>query len=93
MSTQRKRQVYRYTIPVDDKPHTFPLTHDPLHVANGAALDEVDFWAEHDSGSDERAATFQVFATGQALPDGALHVGSCRRGLEGLVRHLYRLTR
>jgi len=31
-----KRQVFRYTVKVDDRPHTFDLTNDPLHVANGA---------------------------------------------------------
>ena len=46
--TMGKRQVFRYTIPVDDQPHTVHLTNDPLHVANGQLIDEVEFWAEHD---------------------------------------------
>lgn len=85
-----KRQVFRYTVPVDDQPHTFDLTNDPLHVANGAMLDEVEFWAEHDMDAPEYPAVFQVVGTGQPLPDGAVHVGTCPR-IHGLVWHLYRL--
>ena len=84
-----KRQVFRYTVQVDDQPHVIHLTHDPLHVDNGATLDEVDFWAEHDDGG-EYPAVFQVVGTGQPLPDG-VYVGTCPRTREGLVWHLYRL--
>jgi hypothetical protein len=87
-----KRQIFRYIVPVNDQPHAIPLTHDPLYVANGDTLDEVEFWAEHDSDSDEWAATFQVFGTGQPLPDGAVYVGTCPRTREGLVWHLYRIS-
>ena len=48
-----KRQVFRYTVKVGDQPHTFDLTNDPLHVANGATLDEVEFWAEHHADAPE----------------------------------------
>ena len=44
-----KRQVFRYTVKVDAQPHTFDLTGDPLHVANGATLADVEFWAECDA--------------------------------------------
>ncbi len=43
------RRMFRYTVPVDDTPWTFDLTSDPVHVASGATLDEVDFWAEFTS--------------------------------------------
>ena len=86
-----KRQVFRYTVPVDDRPHVIHLTSDPLHVANGVTLDEVEFWAEHDMDAPEYPAAFQVAGTGQPLPDGALYVGTAPRTREGLVWHLYRL--
>ena len=86
-----KRQVFRYTVKVDDQPHTFDLTSDPLHVANGATLDEVEFWAEHDPDAPEYPAAFQVVGTGHPLPDGAVYVGTCPRTREGIAWHLYRL--
>ncbi len=52
MSTRR---MFRYTVPVDDNPWTFDLTSSPVHVANGATLDEVEFWAEHDDGAPKTA--------------------------------------
>ncbi len=85
-----KRKVYRYTIPVDDQPHVVHLTNDPLHVAVGATVDEVEFWAEHDDGALEYPAAFQVVGTGQLLPEGARYAGTCPR-VRGLVWHLYRL--
>ena len=89
--TMSKRTVYRYTIPVDDQSHVIRLTGDPLHVANGATLDEVEFWAEHDDEALEYPAAFQVVGTGQPLPEGAVYAGSAPRTREGLVWHLYRL--
>lgn len=86
-----KRQVFRYVVPVDDRPHVIHLTNDPLHVANGVTLDEVDFWAEHDTGGLEYPAAFQVVGTGQPLPDGARYVGTCPRTREGVVWHLFRI--
>ena len=86
-----KRQVFRYTVPVDGQPHVIHLTSDPLHVANGVTLDEVEFWAEHDMGAPEYPAAFQVVGTGHPLPDGALYVGTAPRTREGLVWHLFRV--
>ena len=86
-----RRQIFRYTVPVDDQPHVIHLTGDPLHVANGVTLDEVEFWAEHDMDAPEYPAAFQVVGTGHPLPDGALYVGTAPRTREGLVWHLYRL--
>lgn len=69
--------MYRYVVPVDDKPHTIELAparaadFGPLHLA--ATLHQVEFWAVH---SDEYADrpipfTFQVFGTGHDVPPGA----------------------
>jgi hypothetical protein len=87
-----KRQVFRYTVPIDDQPHVIHLTNDPLHVASGMIRsDELEFWAEHDTGALEYPAVFQVVGTGQPLPDGARYVGTAPRTREGLVWHLYRV--
>lgn len=85
------RRVFRYTVPVDDRPWTFDLTSDPVHVAGGATLDEVEFWAEYDDGAPKAARRFQVFGTGHPLPQNARWVGTCPR-VSGLVWHLYELV-
>ena len=51
----------------------------------------VEFWAEHDTDLAEEPRTFQVFGTGQPLPDGAHWVGTCDRTPDGHVPHLYEL--
>jgi hypothetical protein len=90
-ATDGTRQMFRYTVPVDDKPWTFDLTGDPVAVANGYTLDEVDFWAEYAEGAPKKARRFQVFGTGHPLPPGARHVGTCLRA-SGLIWHLYELV-
>jgi hypothetical protein len=86
------RCMYRYTVPVDDRPHLVLLTSSPVHVANGRTLDEVEFWAEHVSGAPEVARAFQVFGTGHPLPENARYVGTGPRTREGIVWHLYELA-
>lgn len=57
------------------------------------AVHVVEFWAEHDPDAyTEEPRTFQVFGTGQPLPDGAAWVGTCDRTPEGLVWHLYEVA-
>jgi hypothetical protein len=85
------RRMFRYTVPVDDRPWTFDLTGDPVHVANGVTLDEVDFWAEYAEGVPKAARRFQVFGTGHPLPENARWVGTCPR-VSGLVWHLYEIV-
>jgi hypothetical protein len=82
--------MFRYTVLVDDQARVFDLTGDPVHVANGAALDEVEFWAEYTDGAPAKARRFQVFGTGHLLPPGARWAGTCPR-VSGLVWHLYEL--
>jgi hypothetical protein len=85
------RRMFRYTIPVDDKEWTQWLTSDPVHVANGRTLDEVEFWAEYTEGAPKRHRSFRVFGTDHPLPANARHVGTCPR-VSGLVWHLYELV-
>jgi hypothetical protein len=87
-----ERRMFRYTVPVDDRPWTFDLTSDPVHVANGRLLDEVEFWAECTESTPKAGRTFQVFSTGHPLPANARYVGTCPR-VSGLVWHLYELVR
>jgi hypothetical protein len=86
------RRMFRYAVPVDGEPHLVSLMGSPVHVANGATLDEVEFWAEHVSGAPEVARAFQVFGTGHPLPPGARHVGTCPRTPEGIVWHLFEIA-
>jgi hypothetical protein len=83
------RAMYRYVIPVDDQPHGEVLTGEPVAVATTADGRAVEFWAEHDPELSKTAWTFQVFGTGQPIPDGADWVGTCPRTDLGLVWHLY----
>ncbi len=42
---QGARRMYRYVVPVDDRPHLVLLTSSPVRVDNGRTLEEVEFWA------------------------------------------------
>lgn len=82
------RTIYRYVVPVDDRPHSFTLTGDPVAVAVAeACIDRVEFWAEHDDDAGATDRSFQVFGTGHPLPPGARYAGTCNR-VSGLVWHL-----
>jgi len=82
------RAMYRYEVQVDDQPHPFFLTSGPVHVA-APSPNVVEFWAENRGDEDGRQRAFQVFGTGQPLPDFARWVGTCDRTPGGLVWHLY----
>lgn len=84
------RAMFRYTVPVDDEPHAFTLTGDPVAVA-APHLDAVEFWAEHDDDAGAPSRAFQVFGTGHPLPAGARWVGTAPR-ISGLVWHLFEVT-
>lgn len=87
--------MFRYVVPIDDLEYSFPLTGDPVAVAaiRSAGAYAVEFWAEHDDDAPERSRRFQVFGTGHPLPDGASWAGTCPRMANGLVWHLYEITR
>ena len=84
------RRMHRYEVPADNQPHSFELWGPVKHAA---AVNEVtvEFWAEHWEGRDfifHRRA-YQVFGTGQPIPEDASYVGTCQRLPSGLVWHLY----
>jgi hypothetical protein len=85
------RRMYCYQVPVDDRRHAFALTDNPLHVA---ALNDriVEFWEWHDDTEPTHLRAFQVFGTGQPLPDDAIWTGTCDRLPSGLVWHLFEVT-
>ena len=91
------RAMLRYEVPVDDRPHLFTLTGDPVAVAprwadtGGDLVTVVEFWAEHDESKPAVPRTFVIVGTGNRIPPGATHVGTAPRTREGLVWHLYEL--
>ncbi|MEV7805038.1 hypothetical protein AB0O28_19015 [Microbispora sp. NPDC088329] len=91
MADQTKT-VHRHEVPVDDQPHTIKLTSNPHAVAaRRVGLGHVvEFWAEHHGDEWAIPRTFQVFATGQPIPDTAKWWGTTGRAA-GLVWHLYEL--
>jgi len=83
--------MFRYEVPVDDRPHVLTLTGDPVAVAASPGLQYVEFWAEHDDSAGRTDRAFRVFGTGQPLPPGARWAGTCPR-VSGLVWHLYEIS-
>jgi hypothetical protein len=47
--TAPDRRMFRYVVPVNDRPNVFDLSHSPVAVAavGGAGSPLVEFWAEH----------------------------------------------
>lgn len=88
-------KIYRYEVPVDDQPHTFKLTKGDLGRVRYVAgnLFTVEFWAEHWDGVPEGEVTFRVFGTGMEIPAEAQYAGTAPRTREGLVWHLYEMSR
>lgn len=100
------KQMLRYEVPVDGAGHEVRLTFDPVAVAARVIRSPVahltmeyvvEFWAEGYPGEPQAGAArrFQVFGTGQAVPEGARWRGTCPRLSEadgGYVWHLYETT-
>jgi hypothetical protein len=88
------RRMFRYTVPIDDRAHTIPLSGSPVAVAcsiGGWGEASVEFWAESAEGAPQVTRAFQVFGTGHPLPEDAKWRGTCARTPQGLVFHLYEL--
>lgn len=90
------RYLIRHEVPVeDDQPSVFRLnssTLAPVRAVAARRVSVVEFWVERWDGSPLVDRLFQVFGTGQALPDRAAWRGTCPRTAEGLVWHLYELV-
>lgn len=84
------RAVHRYEVPVDDQAHDIELSGPIMHVdCRNPAL--VEIWAM--TGVQQpMIRIFQVFGTGQPLPDNAAHIGTALAGRGGaMVWHLFEL--
>lgn len=79
-------RILRWTVPVDDRPHTFPLSGAILHVAS-RSVDTVTFWTLA-TGPDTLARTFQVVGTGQPFPSEWKHRGTALAADGALGWHL-----
>lgn len=91
-------RMFRYRVSVNDEPHQFELSSDPLHVEAGRwgvhpqGPHFVDFWTINVDGAPQRSRSFQVFGTGQPLPEDAKYIGTTARTDEGAVWHLFELA-
>lgn len=88
------RKMFRYVVPVDDEPHDIEMT-DYGMVSNPAFVyagdhSYVEFWALDDASERPITRTFQVFGTGQELPQNADFIETCQRE-NGLVFHLFEI--
>jgi hypothetical protein len=86
------KQMLRFVVPVDDQPHEFRLSGNPVRVETTPNPNHVEFWAEGYPYADSSSALhrrFQVFGTGQPLPPNSRWYGTTARHSLGLVWHLY----
>lgn len=87
------KTIYRYSVPVDDKPHTFELSSDPVRVEaiyTGLGEYEVEFWAEFHTQWPVETRVFKIYGTGHQIPSAAEYWGTCQR-INGMVWHLYEI--
>jgi hypothetical protein len=61
------KAIYRYEVPIDDRPHRHILGGEVIGVAS-RLVDVVEFWAIHDDDGIQQQRAFQVFGTGQEIP-------------------------
>jgi hypothetical protein len=87
------RQIFKHTVPVDDAPHDFKLTDEPLHVEATPLGEAVEFWTVHDDEAIEFTRTYQVVGTGHELPKCARYVGTAKAYRMRLVWHLVELVK
>lgn len=92
------RRMFRYEVKVDDRPQRHLVHGEAVKVATQpwvpGKTPVVEFWAEDITPAPNgtlHQRTFQVFATGQPLPEGAQWRGTTDRDPAGLVWHLYEL--
>ena len=93
------KRVLKYEVPVGGPvrfliPSPSAFDFDTLHVDTDQLGDpsSVLMWLEVDDSLVQVDRGFQVFATGEPLPDGAEHCGSVRHMRSGLVWHLYEVV-
>jgi|SRR5882672_3650781 len=95
------RAIYRYEVPVDGQWHAIDLydalrgwpNRNPILSVASRTPEIVEFWAEFDDDAEKGGIFtrhFQVFGTGQPLPDGHIqYVGTTLAADGQLVWHLH----
>lgn len=85
------KRVLKWDIPVDDKAHQGGDT--PVYVMcqDQGTYDTVQLWTL-DHGEPVQNNLYQVFATGQPIPDGAKYVGTAPAMGGNLIWHLFDVT-
>jgi hypothetical protein len=84
------RAIYRYQVGLEG-PVEIGLTGDPVAFGALGYSAGIEFWAEHDEALMPRVRKFVIVGTGHHLPEGAVHVGTAPRTLDGIVWHLYEI--
>jgi hypothetical protein len=86
--------VYKYAVPVDDRPHEIPHhVRKIVHAACVETVDVVQVWAEVDTAETYSPSPVwvQVFGTGQPLPLNFGHEATVVTANGALVWHVYRV--
>ena len=90
------RTIWRYEVPIDDKPHKFTLRGEPGVVVAAKGLYPnyaIEFWAEYDDSREPFDMWLEVYGTGHKIPDDALHWATAPRMMpNGFVFHLYEVS-
>lgn len=89
------RMMHRHQVPVDDQPHSCLLVvgNEISRVECTSHTDVVEFWIEHEDDRTMSTRWFQVFGTGQPLPDSGRLVGTTARHPSSIVWHLFEVER
>lgn len=88
----RSRHIHRAQILADGHPETLDLSGPIIHIATRAER-YIEIWYIDDPAVPLAPRTFQVFGTGQPLPDDVTHVGSAVTPNDGrYVWHLFERT-
>lgn len=86
------RQVFKYSVPIDDDWHEIDMSPAPvLHVGTQEQFGStvVMLWVEYWSEQKTRPRQFRVYGTGQPLPERVLYQGTVITEGGLLVWHLY----
>lgn len=86
------KEMIRYTVPVDGRPHTLQLNSDPVAASytHGTITSGIEFWAEWHRSLPVSDRMFRVYGPRHEIPADATWRGTVR-DQPGLAWHLYEL--
>lgn len=84
-----EQRVLKWDIPVDDTPHIAGAY--PVFVVCQDTYETVQLWTL-DNGDGHVDTPYQVFGTGQPVPDGAVYVGTAPAMGGKLIWHVFDMT-